>query len=46
MNNIWKEYAAEVAKLEDEGMTTSDAQGVVDVRFMAQYGIGWESKAS
>ena len=45
MSNIWKQYAAEVAKLEGEGMTTSDAQGVVDVQFMSQHGIGWERRA-
>lgn len=32
----WKEYEEEVQKLEDEGMTTSDAQGVVDARLMAE----------
>jgi hypothetical protein len=25
-------------------MTTSDAQGVVDLEFMQEYGAGWEFK--
>lgn len=32
----WKEYEHEVQKLEDEGLTTSDAQGEVDARLMSE----------
>lgn len=30
----WAEYGSEVQKLEGEGLSTSDAQGVVDARMM------------
>jgi hypothetical protein len=29
----WERYEAEVQKLEEQGLTRSDAQGVVDIKF-------------
>jgi hypothetical protein len=37
-----QEYQQRVQELEDQDMTTSDAQGVADVEFMEKYGAGWE----
>ena len=42
MSKIWKLYEKRVEKYQDEGMTRSDAQGVVDAEFMQEYGPGWE----
>ena len=42
MSKIWKLYEKRVEKYEVEGMTRSDAQGVVDAEFMQEYGPGWE----
>ena len=35
-------YAKRVLALENEGMTTSDAQGVADVEFLKEAGV-WKS---
>jgi hypothetical protein len=37
-----QEYQQRVQELEDQGMTTGDAQGVADAEFMQKYGPGWE----
>ncbi len=42
MSKIWKLYEKRVQKYEAEGMPRSDAQGVVDMEFMQEYGTGWE----
>jgi hypothetical protein len=42
MSKIWKLYEKRVQKYEEAGMTRSDAQGVVDMEFMQEYGTGWE----
>lgn len=44
MSKIWKLYEKRVEKYQDEGMTRSDAQGVVDAEFIQEYGPGWEFK--
>lgn len=36
-----EQYEQRVRELEAEGMTTSDAQGVVDMEFMQEYGPDW-----
>jgi hypothetical protein len=40
--NHAQEYQQRVNELEAQGMTTSDAQGVVDMEFMQEYGSNWE----
>jgi hypothetical protein len=42
MSKIWKLYEKCVENYEAEGMTRSDAQGVVDAEFLQEYGPGWE----
>jgi hypothetical protein len=42
MSKIWKLYKKRVEKYEAEGMSRSDAQGVVDAEFLQEYGPGWE----
>ena len=42
MSKIWKLYEKCVQKYEAEGMTRSDAQGVVDAEFLQKHGPGWE----
>jgi hypothetical protein len=42
MTVIQQQYQQRVQDLEDQGLTTSDAQGVADVEFMNKYGPGWE----
>jgi len=42
MSKIWKLYEKRVQKYEAEGMTRGDAQGVVDMEFIQEYGAGWE----
>ena len=42
MSKIWKLYEKRVEKYEAEGMSRSDAQGVVDAEFLQEYGLGWE----
>jgi hypothetical protein len=42
MSKIWKLYEKRVEQYEAKGMTTSDAQGVVDMEFMQEYGPDWE----
>ena len=37
-----QEYQQRVEELEDQGLTTSDAQAVTDAEFMQKYGLGWE----
>ncbi len=44
MSKIWKLYEKRVEQYEAKGMTTSDAQGVVDMEFIQEYGTGWEFK--
>ena len=44
MSKIWKLYEKCVQKYEAEGMTRSDAQGVVDAEFLQKHGPGWEFK--
>lgn len=44
MSKIWKLYEKRVTKYEAEGMTRSDAQGVVEAEFLQEYGFGWEFK--
>ena len=39
--NHAQEYQQRVEELEAQGMTTSDAQGVVDMEFMQEYGPDW-----
>jgi hypothetical protein len=39
-----QEYQKRVQELEDQGLTTSDAQGVADAEFITKYGPGWEFK--
>lgn len=41
----WTEYEKQVQALEAEGLTTSDAQGIVDMEFNDRYGLGWERNA-
>lgn len=41
----WTEYEQQVHALEVEGMTTGDAQGIVDMAFNILYGQGWERNA-
>lgn len=41
----WAQYEKKVQGLENEGMTTSDAQGIVDMEFNDRFGLGWERKA-
>jgi hypothetical protein len=45
VNNIWAEYEKEVRRIEREGVSRSDAQGIVDVQFNRKFGFGWELKA-
>jgi hypothetical protein len=40
--NHAQEYQRRVEELEDQDMTTSDAQAVADAEFMQKYGLGWE----
>ena len=42
--NPMADYEKRVRELEDEGLETSDAQGVADVEFMKKYGRGWETR--
>ena len=42
MSKIWKLYKKRVEQYEAKGMTRSDAQGVVDLEFMQEYGVDWE----
>jgi hypothetical protein len=42
MSKLMKQYEIRVTKLEAEGMTRSDAQGIADVEFNTKYGFGWE----
>jgi hypothetical protein len=38
------DYEKRVRELEDEGLDTSDAQGVADAEYMKKYGRGWETQ--
>ena len=40
--NHAQEYQRRVEELEDQDMTTSDAQAVADAEFIQKYRLGWE----
>jgi hypothetical protein len=40
--NHAQEYQQRVKELEDQDMTTGDAQAVADAEFMQKYGPAWE----
>ena len=42
MTKIWKLYKKRVQKYEAQGMSRSDAQGVVEAEFLQTYGMRWE----
>lgn len=41
----WAQYEKKMQTLENEGISTSDAQGIVDMEFNDRFGLGWERNA-